>query len=90
MIIIALLNEKWNYTYVDGVVRAADYYSEVVVKDAGAGRSVVEWRGRFKRLAYWTDNPPAGQDDKAALDFLNGAFKSGLDNLKKTLEAPQR
>jgi len=42
------------YTYVDGAVRAADYYSELVVKDAGNGRSVVEWRGRFKRLAYWT------------------------------------
>lgn len=83
-------NRRMAYTYVDGVVRAADYYSEVVVKDAGGGRSVVEWRGRFKRLAYWTDQPPAGQDDKAALDFLNGAYKSGLDNLKKVLEAKDR
>ena len=83
-------NRRMAYTYVDGVVRAADYYSELVVKDAGNGRSVVEWRGRFKRLAYWTDNPPAGQDDKAALDFLNGAYKSGLDNLKKVLEAQNR
>jgi carbon monoxide dehydrogenase subunit G len=80
-------NRRMAYTYVDGVVRAADYYSEVIVKDAGEGRSVVEWRGRFKRLAYWTDEPPPGQDDKAALDFLNGAYKSGLDNLKKVLEA---
>ena len=80
-------NRRMAYTYVDGVVRAADYYSEVIVKDAGEGRSVVEWRGRFKRLAYWTDEPPPGQDDKAALDFLNGAYKSGLDNLKKILEA---
>jgi len=31
--------------------------------------------------------PPEGQDDKAALDFLNGACKTGLENLKKTLEA---
>lgn len=83
-------NRRMAYTYVDGVVRAADYYSEVVVKDAGNGRSVVEWRGRFKRLAYWTDQPPQGQDDKAALDFLNGAYKSGLDNLKKMLEAQVR
>jgi hypothetical protein len=75
------------YTYVDQEVRAADYFSELLVKDVGNGRSVVEWRGRFKRLAYWTDNPPAGQDDKAALDFLNGAYKSGLANLKKILEA---
>jgi hypothetical protein len=83
-------NRRMVYTYVDGVVRAADYYSEVLVKDAGGGRSIVEWRGRFKRLAYWTDQPPAGQDDKSALDFLNGAYKSGLDNLKKTLEARNR
>jgi hypothetical protein len=83
-------NRRMAYTYVDGVVRAADYYSELVVKDAGDNRSIVEWRGRFKRLAYWTDNPPAGQDDKAALDFLNGAYKSGLDNLKKVLEARNR
>ena len=83
-------NRRMAYTYVDGVVRAADYYSEVVVLDAGGGRSVVEWRGRFKRLAYWTDQPPAGQDDKAALDFLNGAYRNGLDNLKKVLEARDR
>ena len=83
-------NRRMVYTYVDGVVRAADYYSELIVKDAGDGRCVVEWRGRFKRLAYWTDDPPAGQDDKAALDFLNGAYKSGLENLKKTLEARDR
>ena len=59
-------------------------------KDAGDGRSIVEWRGHFKRLAYWTDQPPEGQDDKAALAFLNGAYKSGLANLKKTLEAQDR
>jgi Polyketide cyclase / dehydrase and lipid transport len=83
-------NRRMVYTYVDGVVRAADYYSELLVKDAGDGRSIVEWRGRFKRLAYWTDDPPAGQDDKGALDFLNGAYQSGLANLKKTLEARDR
>ncbi|HKQ24581.1 MAG TPA: SRPBCC family protein [Burkholderiales bacterium] len=83
-------NRRMAYTYVDGVVRAADYFSELQVKDAGNGRSLVEWRGRFKRLAYWTDDPPAGQDDKAALDFLNGAYKTGLENLKKVLEAKNR
>ena len=83
-------NRRMAYTYVDGAVRAADYFSELVVKDAGDGSSVVEWRGRFKRLAYWTDNPPAGQDDKAALDFLNGAYKTALANLKKVLESKDR
>jgi hypothetical protein len=56
----------------------------------GEGRSIVEWRGCFKRLAYWTDHPAEGQDDKAALDFLDGAYKSGLENLNKTLEARDR
>lgn len=83
-------NRRMAYTYVDGVVRAADYYSEVVVKEDGAERSIVEWRGRFKRLAYWTDDPPADQDDRAALDFLNGAYQSGLDNLKLLLEDRSR
>ena len=83
-------NRRMAYTYVDGVVRATDYFSELLVKDAGNSRSVVEWRGRFKRLAYWTDDPPAGQDDKAALDFLNGAYKTGLESLKKILEARNR
>jgi uncharacterized protein YndB with AHSA1/START domain len=81
------INMRMAYTYVDGVVGASDYYSVLTVKDAGAGTSLVEWRGTFKRLAYWTDNPPAGQDDKTSLEFLNNAYKAGLANLKKILEA---
>ncbi|HVY06291.1 MAG TPA: SRPBCC family protein [Burkholderiales bacterium] len=80
-------NRRMAYTYVDGVVRASDYYSELTVKEAGEGKSRVEWRGRFKRLAYWTDDPPPGQDDKAVLDFLNDAYVSGLAGLKKAIEA---
>jgi len=83
------LNRRMAYTYVDGAVGASDYYSVLSVKDAGDGTSIVEWRGKFKRLAYWTDNPPAGQDDQTALDFLNNAYKSGLASLKKILEAQQ-
>lgn len=81
------LNRRMAYTYVDGVVGASDYYSVLTVKDAGDGTSIVEWRGTFKRLAYWTDDPPPGQDDKTALEFLNNAYKTGLANLKKILEA---
>ena len=79
-------NMRMVYTYVDGVVRASDYRSELVVKEINEGKSRVEWRGQFRRLAYWTDNPPPGQDDKAALDFLNGAYVSGLAGLKKAVE----
>jgi hypothetical protein len=80
------LNRRMAYTYVDGVVGASDYYSVLTVKDAGDGTSIVEWRGTFKRIAYWTDTPPAGQDDKASYDFLDNAYRTGLANLKKVIE----
>jgi mxaD protein len=79
-------NMRMAYTYVDGAVGASDYYSVLTVRDAGDGTAAVEWRGTFKRLAYWTDNPPPGQDDKTSLDFLNNAYKVSLANLKKILE----
>jgi mxaD protein len=82
-------NRSMAYTYVDGAVGASDYYSVFSVKDAGDGTSIVEWRGTFKRLAYWTDSPPPGQDDKTSYDFLDNAYRSGLANLKKILEEGQ-
>lgn len=80
-------NRRMVYTYVDGEVRAADYWSELVVKEEGPNRSRVEWRGRFKRLDYWTDRPRPGRDDRAVLDFLDGAYRNGLQGLKRVLEA---
>src|SRR5689334_4581957 len=79
-------NRRMAYTYVDGAVAASDYWSELKVLDAGNGTSIVEWRGRFKRLAYWTDTPPQGQDDKTVFTFLDNAYRSSLANLKKVLE----
>lgn len=77
------------YTYADGAVAASDYYSEVNVLDGGDGTSIVEWRGTFKRLAYWTDKPPAGQDDKTVYNFLDTAYRTSLANLKKVIEEGQ-
>ena len=79
-------NRRMAYTYVDGAVAASDYYSVLTVKDAGGGKSTVEWTGRFKRLAYWTDNPPEGQDDKTVYGFLDTAYRTSLANLKKVIE----
>jgi hypothetical protein len=58
----------------------------VTVKDAGGGKSIVEWKGTFKRLAYWTDNPPEGMDDKTVYGFIDNAYKNSLANLKKVIE----
>jgi uncharacterized protein YndB with AHSA1/START domain len=79
-------NRRMAYTYVDGAVGASDYYSVLTVKDAGDGTSLVDWRGNFKRLAYWTDTPPAGQDDKTSYAFLDNAYRVSLANLKKVIE----
>lgn len=79
-------NRRMAYTYVDGAVAASDYYSVLTVKDAGDGTSLVEWKGTFKRLAYWTDDPPAGQDDKTVSNFLDTAYRTSLANLKKVIE----
>jgi len=74
------------YTYVDGAVMASDYFPVLAVKDGGNGTSVVEWSARFKRLTYWVDPPPAGQDDKSLTDLYNGLYKAGLENLKRVVE----
>lgn len=74
------------YTYVGGAVIATDYFATMVVSDAGGGKSKVVWKARFKRLAYWTDEPPEGQDDATPLNALNKTYPLGLENLKKVVE----
>ena len=82
--------EPWNmslgYTYIGGQVGATDYFPTMTVSDAGDGKSKVVWKARFKRVAYWTDEPPAGQDDATPLNGLNKVYAMGLENLKKVVE----
>ena len=85
--------EPWNmslgYTYIGGQVGATDYFPVITVSDAGGGKSKVVWKARFKRVAYWTDEPPAGQDDATPLAALNKTYPLGLANLKKVIEEQQ-
>jgi uncharacterized protein YndB with AHSA1/START domain len=74
------------YTYAEGQVLSSDYFATLTVKDAGNGKSLVEWKARFKRLAYWTDDPPPGQDDETVLKALNAGYQLGLETLKKLAE----
>ncbi len=74
------------YTYVGGAVASTDYFSTMTVSDAGGGKSRVVWKARFKRLAYWTDTPPEGQDDATPVNMLNKVYPLGLENLKKVVE----
>jgi hypothetical protein len=78
------------YTYVGGQVGATDYFPTMTVSDAGGGKSKVVWKASFKRIAYWTDNPPAGQDDATPRDNFNKVYPMGLANLKKVIEEGQK
>lgn len=79
------------YTAVSGATIATDYFSTISVRaaDSDASKSVVEWKGRYKRKAYWTDEPPEGQDDKFSTDLLTRAYTVGLDALKAKIEGGQ-
>jgi len=77
------------YTYVDGAVMASDYFPVLTVKAGDHGTSVVEWSARFKRLDYWVDPPPEGQDDKSLTDRYNGLYRAGLESLKRVVEGVQ-
>lgn len=80
-------NRSFTYTYAEGQVMSSDYFATLTVKDAGQGKSLVEWKARFKRLAYWTDNPPPGQDDQTIVKALNAGYALGLKSLKAVVEA---
>jgi uncharacterized protein YndB with AHSA1/START domain len=80
-------NRSLTYTYAEGQPMSSDYFATLTVKDAGNGKSLVEWKARFKRLAYWTDNPPPGMDDETVTKALNAGYKLGLETLKKVVEA---
>lgn len=81
-------NMRITYTYADGAVMASDYFATIQVKDVGNGETEVVWSGRFTRLAYWQDPPPAGQDDDSLRTFFTNAYKAGLGALKAAVEAP--
>jgi mxaD protein len=77
----------YSYRILDSGLPVSDYHSTLSVKAAGPGnKSVVTWTGTFKRKDTGP-NPADNANDKAATDAISGVYESGLDNLKKTLEA---
>ncbi|SNR65716.1 Polyketide cyclase / dehydrase and lipid transport [Methylobacillus rhizosphaerae] len=74
------------YGIIEGVLPVSDYYSTVTVKPVDGGKSEVKWMGRFYRVYKLNPPIPPGQDDKSALDAVNGVYDTGLANLKKVAE----
>jgi len=85
-----LLDYQWQrsltYTYAGGQVMSSDYFATLSMEPAGEAKTKVVWRARFKRLAYWTDEPPPGQDDETVRNALNKGYRIGLERLKALAE----
>jgi len=78
---------KIKYEIVEGVLPVADYNAYMTVKAGpGAGETTVTWVARFYRVYKLNPPIPAGQDDKSAVDAINGVFDAGLPGLKKVAE----
>ncbi len=77
---------SFKYSILEGVIPVSDYTSTFVVKSLGKGKSTVIWSGRFKRKNVG-DNPGEKENDQAAIEAIDGVYQSGLDNLKKIVEA---
>jgi mxaD protein len=79
-------NRTFKYTIVEAVIPVSDYTSTFAVKSLGKGKSSVTWSGHFKRKDV-RDNPGEKENDKTAIETVTGIYQSGLDNLKKNVEA---
>jgi len=77
---------RFRYAIVEGVLPVSHYTSSLVVTSVGNSKTLVTWSGRFKRKNVG-DDPADNENDKAATDAISGVYQSGLDNLKKIVEA---
>lgn len=67
------------------VLPVTNYSSTLSVSEAGA-KSTVTWKGAFYR-GYMNNDPPPELNDEAAVKAVSGIYESGLDAVKKKIEA---
>ncbi|MCH9807271.1 MAG: SRPBCC family protein [Alphaproteobacteria bacterium] len=78
---------KYGITKVDVKVLPVNNYSSVLsVEKIDDGKSKVIWKGAFYR-GYMNNDPPEDLNDATAIKAVKGVYRSGLDELKKKLEA---
>ncbi len=64
----------------DSPFPVTNYYSTLHVAKGKGGGSKIIWQGTFK------NKPDSGKTDAEVVEILNGAYKAGLDNVKKLAE----
>jgi mxaD protein len=77
--------KTFKYSIIEGVLPVTSYVSSVSVKSVGQNKSLVVWKGTFKRKDT-AAMPAEGQDDATAVKVITGVYRGGLDNLKKISE----
>ncbi len=77
---------RYRYAIIESVLPVSHYSSNFVVTSLGTNKTLVTWSGKFKRKNL-SDTPPDNESDKSATDTIEGVYRSGLDNLKKIVEA---
>lgn len=82
-------NMTFSYSYVGGQPLVSDYLATMTVKDLGNGKTRVDWKANFRRLHYWTDQAPQGQEDETLVAAFNRTYSGGLQNLKKVVEGKE-
>jgi mxaD protein len=74
------------YAILESVLPVSHYTSNFVVTATGTNKTLITWSGRFKRKDVG-DDPAEKENDKTAVDTITGVYTSGLDSLKKIVEA---
>jgi len=77
--------KNYEYEIIEGVLPVSNYVSTLTVTEAKDGKSLIVWKGNFKRKDL-SENPAAGQSDEDAVKTVTGVYKGGLENLKKIAE----
>jgi mxaD protein len=78
--------KSFEYEIIEGVLPVSNYVSTLTVTEAKDGKSLVVWKGNFKRKDI-SDKPAAGSTDEDAVKTITSVYKGGLDNLKKVSES---
>ncbi|HWQ37721.1 MAG TPA: SRPBCC family protein [Burkholderiales bacterium] len=76
----------FTYTYVGGQPLVSDYFATMSLTALDDGKTRVDWKARFRRLDYWTEQPPPGQEDDTLVALFNRIYSGGLESLKKVVE----
>jgi uncharacterized protein YndB with AHSA1/START domain len=76
---------RYTYRIIRGALPVSDYESTIAVQPIGGNRSIVTWSSHFRRKDT-RENPTQDANNKAAIDAVKSAYKSGLSNLKKMAE----